>query len=136
MATFRIDSIASLARQMAFAPRARRLDQLGAAETYARTYGAVAGVAILMLLFYLDALFLLLGAEINAEIDFVRLGIRSGPLPEEQETAPIPTYQLDEEDRELKAELEDRRSVDLDTSEHPATAAEPVASPKPPATPG
>jgi YihY family inner membrane protein len=85
----------------------------GAADTYARTYGAVGGVAILMLLFYLDALFLLIGAEINAEIDFIRLGIKSGPLPEEQETAPIPPYQLDEEDRELKAELEEHRSIDL-----------------------
>ena len=88
------------------------IDSFGAADSYARTYGAVAGVALLMLLFYLDALFLLIGAEINAEIDFIRLGIRSGPLPEESEVAPIPTYQLDDEDRELKAELEERRSVD------------------------
>lgn len=88
------------------------IDSFGAADSYARTYGAVAGVAFLMLLFYLDALFLLIGAEINAEIDFIRLGIRSGHLPEEREVAPIPTYQLDDEDRELKAELEERRSVD------------------------
>ena len=88
------------------------IESLGAADTYARTYGAVAGVAFLMLLFYLDAFFLLVGAEINAEVDFIRLGIRSGPLPEDREVAPVPTYQLDEEDRELKAELEDRRSVD------------------------
>ncbi len=89
------------------------IESFNAADTYARTYGAVAGVAILMFLFYIDALFLLIGAQINAEIDFIRLGIKSGPLPEEQETAPIPPYQLDEEDRELKAELEDRRSVDI-----------------------
>ncbi len=88
------------------------LDYFGAAENYQKTYGAVAGVAVLMLLFYLDALFLLIGAEINSEIDFIKLGIRSGPLPEEQEIAPVPTYQLDEEDRELKAEIEERRSVD------------------------
>ncbi len=88
------------------------ISSLGAADSYARTYGAVAGVAFLMLLFYLDAFFLLVGAEINAEIDFIRLGIKSGELPEEQETAPIPPYELDEEDRELKAELEERRSVD------------------------
>lgn len=108
------------------------VDRLGAAATYEKTYGAVAGVAILMLLFYLDALFLLLGAEINAEIDFIRLGIRSGPLPEEQETAPIPTYQLDDEDRELKAEIEDRRSVDIEVSPEGAAAMAPA---KPPATP-
>ena len=96
------------------------IESLGAADSYARTYGAVAGVAFLMLLFYLNALFLLIGAEINAEVDFIRLGIKSGELPEEQETAPIPPYQLDEEDRELKAELEERRSVDLQPEEEQA----------------
>ena len=100
------------------------LNSFGAAENYARTYGAVAGVAVLMLLFYLDALFLLIGAEINAEIDFARLGIRAGPVPEEEEeVAPIPPYEMDEEDRELKAEIEDRQSVDVipaDTIEPPA----------------
>lgn len=121
------------------------VDSLGAAATYEKTYGAVAGVAILMLLFYLDALFLLLGAEINAEIDFIRLGIRSGPLPEDQVTAPIPTYQLDDEDRELKAEIEDRRSVDVEVGperEEGAVATPPAPpkmpsepSAKPPATP-
>ena len=90
------------------------LEQFNAADSYARTYGAVAGVAILMLLFYVDALFLLIGAEINAEVDFIRLGIKSGPLPEEREVATVPPYQLDEEDRELKAELESSRSVDID----------------------
>ena len=89
------------------------LNNLGAAANYAKTYGAVAGVAVLMLLFYLDGLFLLIGAEINSEIDFIRLGIRSGRLPAEQEVAPIPTYKLDDEDRELKAELEERRSIDV-----------------------
>ena len=89
------------------------LNNLGAAANYAKTYGAVAGVAVLMLLFYLDGLFLLIGAEINSEIDFIKLGIRSGRLPAEQEVAPIPTYKLDEEDRELKAELEERRSIDV-----------------------
>ena len=89
------------------------LNNLGAAANYAKTYGAVAGVAVLMLLFYLDGLFLLLGAEINSEIDFIKLGIRSGRLPAEAEVAPIPTYKLDDEDRALKAELEDRRSIDV-----------------------
>jgi membrane protein len=39
------------------------------AENYQKTYGAVAGAAILLLLFYVDALVLLIGAEINSEID-------------------------------------------------------------------
>jgi membrane protein len=46
------------------------LTQFGGAESYNRTYGAVAGAAILLLFFYIDALVLLVGAEINSEIDF------------------------------------------------------------------
>jgi membrane protein len=46
------------------------LTKLGGAANYTRTYGAVAGAAILLLFFYLDALVLLIGAEINSEIDF------------------------------------------------------------------
>jgi membrane protein len=45
---------------------------------YARTYGTVGGVAILLLFFYLDALVLLIGAEINSEIDFEVLKVRRG----------------------------------------------------------
>jgi len=37
---------------------------------YDRTYGALGGVAMLLLLFYVDALVMLIGAEINSEIDF------------------------------------------------------------------
>ena len=40
--------------------------------TYQRTYGAVGGVAILLLFFYLDALVLLVGAEINSQVDACR----------------------------------------------------------------
>jgi membrane protein len=35
------------------------------------TYGTVGGVAILLLFFYVDSLVLLIGAEINSEIDFI-----------------------------------------------------------------
>ena len=99
------------------------LGYFGAAETYAKTYGAVAGVAVLMLLFYLSALFLLLGAEINAEIDFVKLGIRSGPMPVEQQLAPVPSTEMDEEDRELKREIEEHRNLneEVPTPPRPAT---------------
>jgi membrane protein len=45
---------------------------------YQKTYGAVAGVAILLLFFYIDALVLLIGAEINSEIDFEILQVRRG----------------------------------------------------------
>jgi membrane protein len=45
---------------------------------YDRTYGALGGVAMLLLLFYVDALVMLIGAEINSEIDFEILKIRRG----------------------------------------------------------
>jgi membrane protein len=44
---------------------------------YDKTYGTVAGVAILLLFFYIDALVLLIGAEINSEIDFA-IGVPRG----------------------------------------------------------
>lgn len=47
---------------------------------YNQTYGAVGGVAVLLLLFYLDSLVLLIGAEINAEIDYAILRLKE-PVP-------------------------------------------------------
>jgi membrane protein len=44
-----------------------------------KTYGTVGGVAILLLFFYIDAMVLLVGAEINSEIDFA-MGIPRGAL--------------------------------------------------------
>jgi membrane protein len=44
---------------------------------YNQTYGALGGVAILMFFFYLDGVVLLLGAEINTEIDFA-MGVARG----------------------------------------------------------
>lgn len=45
---------------------------------YQQTYGAVGGVVILLLFFYIDALVLLIGAEINSEVDYVTLGVQPG----------------------------------------------------------
>jgi membrane protein len=42
------------------------IDKFG---SYQKTYGALGGVAILLLFFYLDALVLLVGAEINSQVD-------------------------------------------------------------------
>lgn len=53
------------------------IDHFGG-KGYDQMYGALGGVAILLLLFYLDGLVLLIGAEINSEIDFEVLKIRRG----------------------------------------------------------
>ena len=45
---------------------------------YEQTYGTVGGVAVLLLFFYVDALVLLIGAEINSEIDFEVLKVKRG----------------------------------------------------------
>ena len=45
---------------------------------YDQTYGTVGGAAILLLFFYIDGLVLLVGAEINSEVDFERLGLGPG----------------------------------------------------------
>jgi len=45
------------------------VDKIG---TYQKTYGAVGGVAVLLLFFYLDAWVLLVGAEINSQVDACR----------------------------------------------------------------
>lgn len=53
------------------------MDHVGS-RSYDRMYGTLGGVAILLLLFYVDALVLLIGAEINSEIDFEVLKVRRG----------------------------------------------------------
>ena len=54
------------------------LVRFGGAANYNKTYGAVAGAVILLLFFYIDAMVLLIGAEINSEIDFALKGLGSG----------------------------------------------------------
>ncbi len=60
---------------MAFVFRAY-IDLFGYAS-YNKTYGAVGGVVILLFMFYIDAIVLLIGAEINSEIDFALVGLPS-----------------------------------------------------------
>jgi len=52
------------------------IDNFGAAS-YAKTYGVVGSIALLLLVLYVDAIVLLIGAEINSEIDFAVLGLTS-----------------------------------------------------------
>jgi membrane protein len=75
------------------------------AESYNKTYGTVAGVAILLLFFYIDASVLLIGAEINSEIDFAILGL---PSSESVKVRQFERPQT-EETRELLQELEEKR---------------------------
>jgi membrane protein len=53
------------------------VDEIGA-RGFSQTYGTVGGVALLLLFFYLGALVLLVGGEINSEVDFEVLGVRRG----------------------------------------------------------
>ena len=55
---------------------------------YGETYGAVGGVIILLFLFYMDALILLIGAEINSEVD---CALRAASCEREKPPAPAET---------------------------------------------
>jgi membrane protein len=60
---------------------------------YEQTYGTVGGVAVLLLFFYVDSLVLLIGAEINSEIDFEVLKVKRGTRdfrPAEDVTEQLP----------------------------------------------
>jgi membrane protein len=48
-----------------------------AAASYAKTYGVVGSIVLLLLVLYVDAIVLLVGAEINSEVDFAVLGMTS-----------------------------------------------------------
>jgi membrane protein len=47
-------------------------------DSYNRTYGTVGAAIVLLLFFYLDALVLMIGAEINSEIDYEVTGLERG----------------------------------------------------------
>jgi membrane protein len=51
---------------------------IGKFAKYDQTYGTVGGAAILLFFFYIIALVLLVGAEINSEIDYAILGVPPG----------------------------------------------------------
>jgi membrane protein len=99
------------------------LTKLGGAESYTKTYGAVAGAAILLLFFYIDALVLLVGAEINSEIDFAVLGISSGQTPQAQAAA-VAEAASDPEQQELARELLSKRSPDQPAAAVPTPRAD------------
>jgi membrane protein len=70
-----------------------------------KTYGAVGGVAILLLLFYLDSAVLMIGAEINSEIDFEVLKVRRGTrnfLPAETKAEEETKHEVEKATRPLR----------------------------------
>jgi hypothetical protein len=74
--------------------------------SYEETYGSVGGAAILLLLFYIDALVLLIGAQINSEIDFDVLNVPRGSrnfLAAERRTGAAPSG--DDADGELDGDV-------------------------------
>ncbi len=73
-----------------------------AAKSYSATYGAVAGVAILLLFFYIDATVLLIGAEINSEVDFAVLGLPSSDAAHEHA---VPTEHHTDEHKSMIEQL-------------------------------
>jgi membrane protein len=91
--------------------------------SYDKTYGTIAGVAILLFVFYMDAIVLLVGAEINSEVDFVTLGIASHPKEKPEEAAGHASPTLDPEQEALARELQSKRRDDLSVS--------PIGIPKP-----
>jgi hypothetical protein len=108
------------------------VSRFGGAESYNKTYGAVAGAAILLLFFYIDALVLLIGAEINSELDFAVLGIPSGSTPEAQETVTTATT-MEPEQQALAEELRERRGDHADGN--PPGSASALAAARQPAPP-
>jgi membrane protein len=81
----------------------------GGAESYSKTYGTVGGIALLLLIFYVDALVLLVGAEINSEIEFAILGMPSDTTTEEGKKT-VPGIPLDDDDKLLAEELKKKRA--------------------------
>lgn len=65
-----------------------------AKESYNKTYGAVGGVAILLLIFYIDALVLLIGAEIDSEADYALLSKSADNAALGQDQQPKPPIDL------------------------------------------
>jgi YihY family inner membrane protein len=74
------------------------------AKSYQRTYGAVGGIIILLLMFYLYAVAFLIGAEINSEIDFAVVGVRSDQITDATNVDPLP--ELHDSNPKYLADLE------------------------------
>ena len=100
---------------------------------YNETYGTVGGVVILLLFFYLDAVVLLVGAEINSEIDFKILGVDRGSRDYREAEAAVRRSRADRRRLAEAMRLSDNPTV-LQTPAAPADVVA-VDSPAEPAEP-
>jgi membrane protein len=80
------------------------LQKFGEAS-YAKTYGALGGVIILLLMFYFYAVVFLIGAEINSEIDYEVLGSKNDEAQD-----PLPKLFLTEDLEKFRRQLERRQA--------------------------
>lgn len=77
-----------------------------AAASYAKTYGVVGSIVLLLLVLYMDAIVLLIGAEINSEVDFAVLGLHSSANADDKSTARL---ELSAREQWMRDELRRRR---------------------------
>lgn len=97
---------------------------------YNETYGTVGGVVILLLFFYLDAVVLLVGAEINSEIDFKILGVDRGSRDYRVAEAAVRQSRADRRRRAAPAGLSDNLTlVQTPPAESDVLPVTPVAAP-------
>jgi membrane protein len=75
---------------------------------YLKTYGAIAGVILLLMVFYIYATVFLIGAEINSEIDFA---VTEAALKAQANGDPLPKLFDTEEAADFKKQMAKRRVV-------------------------
>jgi membrane protein len=79
--------------------------------SYNKTYGSVAGVIIFLVWLWISNLAILVGAEVDAEIDHQRAIAAGLPPGEESFAVPRDTRKLDDEDTKRAEELARRRTT-------------------------
>lgn len=79
-------------------------------SSYDKTYGSLAGVVVFLVWLWLTNIAILLGAEVNAELDRSRAIAEGVPEDLEPFAEPRDTTKMDEADRRAAAEAAERRS--------------------------
>lgn len=79
-------------------------------SSYNKTYGSLAGIVVFLVWLWLTNLAILLGAEVNAELDRSRAIAEGVPDDLEPFAEPRDTRKMDEEEKQLIAEAAERRS--------------------------